>query len=317
MRNLIEKERTKQAGTVLYRSSVLFFSVALTAFASCSSDNDNAASDSPAALQVTSGIENRAAGGTWTAGDAIGIYSLDGNTVEYANRQYTTEDGGATCKFKPSTSDQTVYFPIDGSMRNIIAYYPYSATVADGVYTVDVSSQSNQEAIDLMTSALVTDRHKDAPAVNLSFAHKLSKIVLSIQPGNGLTTADLAGMTVTLTNQIATGTINAITNGSSVTTAADATKQAIVLNTAANGQNAEAIVLPAASTAGMNLVFNLTGFQTPFTWNIANATKSQSFKEGMKYTYAITINRIGIDVTANITDWIAGNGSGGENGTAE
>lgn len=294
----------------------IFFLAALS-LAACSSDNDSSTATDRVALQVTSGITTRAAGNTWTAGDAIGIYSLNGTTAEYANCQYATAEGGTNGVFSPATADQTIYFPVDGSTRDIIAYYPYSATVADGVYTVDVSSQTNQEAIDLMTSALVSGKHKDDPDAQLSFAHKLSKIELSIKPGTGLTAADLANMTVTLTNQVPTGTIDVTTSGSSVTADADATATTLTLSTATDGTSAEAIVLPATGTTGMNLVFQLSGFDAPFTWAIANAKDSQSFGEGKKYVYTITVNRIGIDVTATITDWTAGNGAEGENGNAE
>lgn len=315
----MKTERIKKTRPAVFRSAILFIAVASAALTSCSSDNENVgtATDSRVALQVSSGIQTRAAGSTWTAGDAIGIYSLNGTTAEYSNCQYATANGGTNGTFTPATSDQTIYFPVDGSTRDIIAYYPYSASVADGVYTVDVSNQSNQEAIDLMTSALVSGKHKDDASVNLQFAHKLSKIEISIKPGNGITAADLAGMTVTLTNQIATGSINVTTDGSSVTAATDATATTLTLNTATDGTSAEAIVLPAASTTGMNLVFQLSGFDAPFTWAVANATESKSFAAGNKYVYTITVNRIGIQVTATITDWTAGNGTDGETGNAE
>lgn len=319
MRYFMKTRIVKKTRPAVFRSAIMLIAVASAALTSCSSDNENAgtATDSRVALQVSSGIQTRASGSTWTAGDAIGIYSLNGTTAEYANCQYATANGGTKGTFTPATSDQTIYFPVDGSTRDIIAYYPYSASVADGVYTVDVSNQSNQEAIDLMTSALVSGKHKDDASVNLQFTHKLSKIEISIKPGNGITTADLADMTVTLTNQVPIGTIDVTTSGSSVTANADATATTLTLNTATDGTSAEAIVLPAASTTGMNLVFQLSGFDAPFTWAVYKADYSKSFGEGKKYIYTITVNRIGIDVTAEITDWTSGNGANGENGSAE
>lgn len=293
-----------------------FITAAAMTLVACNGEGEEKVIGGSAALQVTSGIETRASGSQWTAGDAIGIYSLDGQAAEYENRQYRTATGGMQGTFAPADESQTVYFPMNGDTRGIIAYYPYSESVAEGVYAVNVSDQSDLEAIDLMTSALVSGKHKDDPKVALTFSHKLSGIAVRFQPGDGLTAADLEGLTLTLTGQTVSGTIDVTADGSSVIPSSGAASE-IALKVTADGTSAEGIVLPASSTEGMSLVIRLPGHDALFTWAIANAEKSQSFEEGKKYAYTITINRIGVDVTAEITDWTAGNGEGGENGSAE
>lgn len=313
---------TNNLKPMFLRASLALLAAPLLAACSSDSNEDKGANDERVALKVTSGI-TRVVGDTWTAGDCIGIYSMSNGAVAdgYANKQYTTEAGGETGTFAPATADQTVYFPMDGSTRDLIAYYPYSATkVANGIYTVDVSDQSDQAALDLMTSALVQGKSKTESSVQFAFRHKLTQISITVQAGGGITDDDLEGMTVAITGQKIGGTCNLTTDGSSVVGDVTTAVQVITLKTSADGKSVEGILLPATSTAGMALQFNINGLENPLTWKISNASQSQSFAEGKKYVYNVTVKRQGIsenDVTATITDWTLGNGEQGESGQAE
>ena len=102
----------------------------------CSEDGENTPqpTDGRVALEATSGIRmnTRAYDKTWEAGDAIGIYMLNGDATDgNGNRKYTTAQTAENGSFT-AAEGQTIYFPVDASQRDFVAYYPYRETLADG-----------------------------------------------------------------------------------------------------------------------------------------------------------------------------------------
>lgn len=285
----------------------------------CSEDRENTSqsTDGRVALQATSGIQmtTRAYDKTWEAGDAIGIYMLNGDATDgNGNRKYTTAEKTENGSFT-AAEGQTLYFPVDGSQRDFVAYYPYRETLAEGnVYTVDVSRQTPQKDIDLMGTPKVTGKDKNDPHVAFVFTHKLVKLDITIQAdGTSLTDDKLAGTTVSISNQQTAATYNVVTGGEATVTTG--TPAEIALHT--DGLKAEGIVLPAATTAGMVLTFTVPGLgRQAFHWNVNSAAKSKKFEAGSKYLYTITIGKAGVEVSSKVEDWTPGN-EGGETGNAE
>lgn len=303
--------------------------LALTfAMAGCSNDENlpTGENDNRVAIRVSSNIDvtdgaskpgTRAANDAWEANDAIGIFMLNGSTTDtYSNIAYTTADGNGT--FAPQGT--TIYLPVDGSGRDFVAYYPHQDGMTGSTYTVDLSDQSNQSAIDFMssekengTNSTVKGITKSAPAVKFRFHHRLCKLSLSIKAGAGLTAADLSDLTITLGGQKTAGTFDVLTSGA-VTATGDG-NQSVTLKTAADGQASEAIVMPSDDFSGMVLTFATTNSGT-YKWNVSS-TSATKFEAGKVYKFNIIINKTGISVTATIEDWDAGNGEDGENGNAE
>lgn len=285
----------------------------------CSEDRENTPqpTDGRVALQATSGIRmnTRAYDKTWEAGDAIGIYMLNGTATDGdGNRKYTTAEKTENGSFT-AAEGQTLYFPVDGSQRDFVAYYPYRETLADGnVYTVDVSNQASQKDIDLMGAAKVERKDKLNPQVAFVFTHKLVKLAVTIRAdGTSLTDADLAGTTVSITHQQTAATYNVLTGGEATVTTG--TAKEIDLHT--DGLKAEGIVLPAATTAGMELMFTVPNLDNQkFHWDVNSAAQSKAFVAGSKYLYTITIGKAGVEVSSKVEDWAPGNGNG-ETGNAE
>ena len=301
-------KRTFLTGITMVTFACAMMTTAL--FSSCSSEDEQTSENQqPVELQIVSAINTRAANDAWDAGDKIGVFALKGTTQDYSNMSYSTEDG--TGSFLPTAEDQTIMLPYDGSNYTIAAYYPYTASAANGTYSIDVSDQSDQKAIDLLVASPVNGINKMSPVAALEFYHKLVKIAITMKPGNGITAEQLAYMTVTISGQQTTGTCNIINNDAVVGTG-DANK-VITLDTSADGANSEAILIPAASTNGMVLTFSIPN-AGDYTWNVNSAAKSQSFGAGNKYKYDITINKTGLDVNATIENWADGNGT--ENGNA-
>lgn len=288
-------------------------------FTGCSSDENFSGTDPDGrvALQVSSGIQTRAFDDQWEAGDKIGIFMLNNqqSTVAdgYDNVPYRVEGAGAGGKaFSPLT--EVIYLPTDGSMRDFVAYYPYSADkVTDGVYNIDLTKQNPQKDIDFMTADKVTDKSRSDANVSFRFTHKLAKIVMDIEAGNGLTIDDLKNMKIILTDQPATGTFDVL-NDQNVT-AATGNKADIDLLVNADGTQAEGIVFPSENYNGMNFIFT-TKSMGSYEWELKKSIESTKFEAGKKYEYTITVHRTGLCVTSSITDWLPGNGDG-ETGDAE
>ena len=277
-------------------------------------------SDGRVALQVTGGIhvQTRAHDTKWDKNDPIGIYMFAAGSTTVLegveNIPYQTEAGDG--KFAPSGT--AIYFPINGSNVDFRAWYPYE-DVAE-TWTADLTDQSSQAALDLMTADAKsntepggTTYNKNQPKVKLNFSHRLTKLVLNITGGNGVGTDELAGLKVEITRQWKTALYDPDIDGIGFEEAsAD-----ITLLTAADGKFAEAILFPddlthKALTVGRQLVFTLSTGEV-FYWNIPT---EKSFNAGEKNIYTISINRTGLEVTSEITDWAAGNGSG-ETGSAQ
>ena len=288
-----------------------FSAVALAALllTACQNDEETMQTDARVALQVTSGIQTRAYDATWEANDEIGIFGFtqgDAPAQAYTNVRYVTTGGDGA--FTPDGT--TIYLPTDGSSLDFVAYYPYTATaMTDGVYTVNVTDQSDQSAIDLMAAGTQTaDRSKNTVAFN--FEHKLSKIVLTFKPGDGMALSELAGMKVQLTNQQPKATFD-VTQPDGEVVVGTNTPATLTLNTDADGMSSEGIVLPSANFDGMTLHLELSDGGGFFNWDLNNS-KADKFEAGKKYVYDITVNRSRLDVTATIEDWAPGNGENGE-----
>ena len=262
-------------------SAVALATLLLTA---CQNDEEPMQTDTRVALQVTSGIQTRAYDNQWEENDDIGIFGFtqgDAPTQAYSNVRYVTRSGDGA--FTPDGT--TIYLPTDDSYLDFVAYYPYTATaMTDGIYAVDVTDQSIQKDIDLMAaSKLSANRSKNT--VTFNFEHKLSKIVLTFKPGDGMALSELAGMKVQLTNQQTLATFN-VTQPDGEVVVGTNTPATLTLNTDADGTSSEGIVLPSANFDGMTLHLELSNGSSFFNWDLNNS-KAEKFEAGKKYVYEI------------------------------
>ena len=280
--------------------------------AACNNEEITTTPDARVALQVTGGIQTRAYDATWEANDEIGIFGFtqeDAPAQAYSNVRYVTTGGNGT--FTPDGT--TIYLPTDGSSLDFVAYYPHTTDLENGIYTVDVENQSDLSTIDLMAAGTQTaDRSKNTVAFN--FEHKLSKIVLTFKPGDGMALSELTGMKVQLTNQQTLATFD-VTQPDGEVVVCTNTPATLTLNTAADGSSSEGIVLPSSDFSGMTLHLELSDGSSFFNWDLNNSI-ADKFEAGKKYVYDITVNRTGLGVTSTIEDWTPGNGENGEQGEA-
>ncbi|WP_052356360.1 fimbrillin family protein [Bacteroides timonensis] len=326
IKKTMKKKDFTRAGTFSGKRIGAVLCAATFLLCGCGNDSETAGTDTDSLvpLQVNAGIETRAYNNLWNKDDAIGIYMLNGTTAEAVNKKYTTDvaDGTASGTFKAADGD--IYLPVNGDGRDFIAYYPHQAGMAENgnKYAIDLSDQSSQKAIDLMRSAKVTDKNKNNASVAFLFSHKLVKIEVTIEHGNGVAAEDLAGTTVALTNQPVKGSFDVLTEGAEAVPDAITevnTLNSITLYPVLESSKYEAIVFPAETTEGMEMEFIVPKLSetVPFTFTVSDAGKSKQFVAGNKYLYTIKINKMGIGVTSTIESWGYGNGEDGEKGNAE
>ena len=279
-----------------------FFALALLAGAmvSCSTeDTAPSTQNDKVAVQFTGGISvnTRAAGLAWAEGDMIGIFMtgtkqpLSADAIQEGVDNVCYQSNGSIA-FSPVSGGKTIFFPIDGDV-DFYSYYPQT-TVNNYKVALNMGDQKSQEAIDFMY-AKTTGCNKANPQVDLKFNHMLSKLILNVQPGNGLTQDDLNNLTVTIKDQNTTATFN-LADGviSGEGNPADIEMKAVQV-----GKRYEAILLPTASTT-REIVFDLkNGHEAPFIWKM-----DSDLKGGNLYNYTtVKLTRTGMALTGTIEAW--------------
>jgi len=285
-----------------------FGSIAMLMLLGTACRKDNApevVNENRTAVQFSSSIngqiKTKAADNSWNANDAIGVFMKTGTgltTVLSANKVYLTLGDG---EFKPSNLEQTIYYPEDGKAVDFIAYYPFDQNLSGNSYSVNVSAQSNQPAIDLLYANNAVGLSKTSTNANLVFSHQLSKVEFTVKNGTGV--ADLNGLSVSITGlktnanfDLATGTITPQSQTATILAKTGVRNAATV---------AEAILIPTTDEAGTKVVFTL-GAKT-FTWALPAGTK---FEKGKKYSYEIELKGEGTSpvgtaafIKASIINW--------------
>lgn len=300
---------------------------ALALLASCTtSENapDTGGNEQQVPVSLTAGITpTRVVNDEWTSGDAIGLSLYAAGTTEptspaVLNYRYLATTTGATTGFSPATTQQTAYYPTTGAQVDLLAYYPYTATPnPDGTLPLDISLQQSLPAIDLMSATATAD--KDHPNVALRFNHRLTRLVFSISGKGSVSTASLAGATLTIrgmdtranynlhthtytTVDADAGAATAASNISSATAASvdnNASPQDITVPLNASGTQGTAIVLPRSAAAGVSFIITLSD-GSRFT---AHLSDTHELKAGTSNLFRITLSPEGVSITATINPW--------------
>lgn len=297
------------------RKHLILATVALT-LAACS-DNENEPADRadgqpvPVEFRASVGVtETRAVDQTWSAADAIGIFMVKAgqsfvpeHISEGAENIRYVVDAAAAGTFKPGGT--TIYYPMDNSEVDFYAYSPQGSVTKEEVatnylYAVNVATQTNQEALDLLYSNDVKGKKKTDKAITLGFKHQLCKVILTVEPGAGVSADEMNGLTVKVNAQNTIADFD-LTAGALKAYAENATDITLFKQTGAYIY--EAILLPDAAT-DRTFEFDLNnGRDVPFIWNMGKALTA-----GSKYTYTVKLNRSGAEVSGQIGSWNAEDG---------
>lgn len=292
------------------RKHLILATVAL-ALAACS-DNENEPADRadgqpvPVEFRASVGVtETRAIDQTWSAEDAIGIFMVKAGqsfvpeqiSEGTENIRYVV-DAAAAGTFKPGGT--TIYYPMDNSEVDFYAYSPQGSVTKEEVatnylYAVNVATQTNQEALDLLYSNDVKGKKKTDKAITLGFKHQLCKVILTVEPGAGVSADEMNGLTVKVNAQNTTADFD-LTAGALKAYAANAAD--ITFSKQTDAYIYEAILLPDAAT-DRTFEFDLNnGRDVPFIWNMGKALTA-----GSKYTYTVKLNRSDAEVSGQIGPW--------------
>ncbi|MDR1920115.1 MAG: fimbrillin family protein, partial [Tannerellaceae bacterium] len=262
-------------------------------------------------------------GNLWSEHDTVGVFMVDegGNLAENIvdgalNIPYRVRDFNVN-RSELLPAGDTIWYPALGKV-NFVLYYPYKQTLTlDSIYTVDLSDQSQPEAIDLMYAKSQTAYGADRKqSVEVVFEHQLTKLVFLLQRGGKITS--LSGLTLELEDVALTTTFNL-----SSAKLADAGRggtdklSANIVSATTDEARAEAIVLPVKNLDESKLYLFVTINGTDYSAVLPRPTNAgtEDLEAGNLYTYSVLVNQDGISLTGKLTPWnevAAGNTGFGE-----
>lgn len=297
----------------------LFAAVALMAASCITDENENANVQNDNAIRLTSslpGAVTRATNGLLEGNSAttseqnfanttpvkVKVTDTNASPITYEPVDYTADGSGGL------TATPAQYYPASGSAVNIYAYYPSTAsTDTDGFAVLldqgsAASGDNNYKASDLMYATLsgITKSSTDEQRT-LTFNHKLSKIIVTLAKGTGMTDGEINAATVTLKDVVYKGTFTPA-DGSFTAASADvaANKGDIVIAENASTTAHAAIVVP-QDVAGKKIAVTINGATQEYT-----IPASTTFATGTYNSYTITVAKSGLTVTSTIGNWNEG-----------
>lgn len=258
-----------------------------------------------------SSVISKAVGTSWSANDRIGVFMGTNDNVGAGtilggadNIPYTVKASGANGVFEASNSAQTIFLPTDGSQVTFVAYYPY-APLNHYALPIDLTDQSNQEALDVM-SATVAGVSQSAPNVTLAFERAMSKVVINAT-SSAYSAEQMNAMTTKITGLNSVGRFDL----SNRTLSSTGNPAAIVAKAAVQGSKYEAILFPeSVASAVAKIEFEIDGKTLYYDIQTTN------FVKGECYTYDLELETASVkSLNATIKDWI--DDPTVNNGTAE
>lgn len=291
----------------------------------------------------------------FATGEKINVYLEEngGTTTTYAMLRYevssTPNGAGKQLELVSTDPAQTApHYPISGNGIDAYAFYPALGT-SNSDYDVKINSNSfsvaeNQSGIadyrksDLMFGTNNWDTSTEAPfnsfagtkkpnPVNLYFKHLLSKIIVKLKPGEGMSDATLKGATIKLKNTSIKANITQIENPEGITFSADNSgseiKDITLTDNYAGSESTfssntysgcagiiipQYITVPTSDPQTPFIEITLSPSNAKYVYNIAdsdgNIDSKMEFKSGYSYTYTITLSAGDVVVVSTaIKNW--------------
>ena len=278
-----------------------FAALALT-LAACNNDNENL-NDGPVAAKfiadITPATRVNSEGTDWTDGDRIGVTGAGFTNVPY-KREYGM--------FVP---DGTVIYFDDTETKTFNAYYPYQAD--GGTVTVSTAADKQGTGIDFLFASgakgstrspevSFTDK-TDKGGEDNSFHHRMSLIKFTFKAGDGLIFNGMEPADYTLEGLKHEGTFDTATG----TTAVTAASESPITMQLGGATTSQVIILPQGVTTSLDLTVSFNGLD--YTTTLPNPSKPEAnqFSAGYAYTYNVTLNNKGVDVSdPTINPWESG-----------
>ena len=280
--------------------TIFMATLAAAVLTACNNDENNVIDTGSSQATFTAAIDGqvntRAFDQTWEAGDAIGISGTSGSTV-YTNVQYVTTGGNGN--FTAGTQGNEIYYQDDNSVT-FTAYYPWINLAADATtITADTRAQASQSDFDFLWSRQTGS--KASPNVQFIFTHKMTKLVLTIRKGDGVSFQEVQDAVLSLRGFKYNGTFN-VTDGTATATGDNLTADwTFAGNSTETGYNAPLSKDDAAETVSYTLILFPQVFSSPLPIT-ATITGGQSFSATLNFTKA---NENAGDTDAQ-NEWVPG-----------
>lgn len=234
------------------------------------------------------------------------------NEGTLARFNYTTGNPtGNVNTLSAADATHTHYWPANGATVTLKAFYPSTVTSETTTFSVSTNQAAEGSALgendadrgykgsDLMYSATISNQSKTTSTLGFTFNHALTKIVVKLTPGDGMTTEDIAAAAITL-HAKKTATIS---NGA-VTAATDDAAVDINMGVGSDATNGiAAIIVPQTIAAESNFITVASGGHSV----IYKLAAEKTFAAGSVYTYSLKVGMAGITLeSTTITNWTDG-----------
>lgn len=277
------------------KSKSILLGIFATALAACHNDenipNETGTDSDNGAVSFTASIDGakatRAHDTSWDANDRIGITGTSGD-MQYANVAYQTKD--ADGKFTVAVQGTEIYYQDDAEVT-FTAYYPYTEAEAltEGTkITANTKLQSGQQAFDFLHATQTGSKATAASPVSFKFTHRMAKVVLTIQKGNGVSFEEVQAAVLALQGLKDNGSFH-IASGEATATG-DALTSPWTFASNAGGDannNAPAYASDEQQTVAYTLILFPQTFDAPLPLS-ATLVGKQTFNAKLDFTAANT-----------------------------
>lgn len=267
--------------------------------------------------------QTRAYNQVWESGDAIGITATTGATA-YTNVKYTTAQADGS--FAAATAGSDIYYQDNGEVT-FTAYYPWNDLSTAATIPADMRIQSQQKSFDFLWAQATGS--KAAPHVAFTFAHRMSKVVMTLKKGADISFDELQAASLWLDGclhvgefDVATGQVTATPGTGGLWQFAGNTDNPtcnapVSADASAQTLSYTLIVLPQVFTAGLPFTAALAGrqsFGTQLDFSAANAnagdaSAANAWVAGRQYNISVTLHKTAITVDGcTINPWEGADG---------
>ena len=283
------------------KKSIIFASIIVLAFASCSKTGEEMTNESRLMRFESGEISTKVTGNAFDSEDAIGIFVVETSKALQISGNHANNVRASFNGSQWSTSS-AIYWP-DGSC-DVYAYYPYQAlpsSITADSFSVQADQSSGIGSSDFLwakASDKAYDSNNPDVSVALNFKHQLSKVKVVLQKGSDYVGDWPEDATFYIHSTVPEGTIDYTTG--SVTKDKYASAQTITCHKV-NDYTYEGIVIPqriSSRTPLVEMVSKGVSYLAEGTFN---------FKPGVVHTFTVTLNTstesIRIDIGGDIEDW--------------
>lgn len=266
-------------------------------FASCNNEGITGDKNTDGEVRFSATIDgaSRSYDQVWEANDEIGISCQTGDVV-YNNVCYYTSS--ADGNFSPKDESKKIYFQTDEEVT-FTAYYPWN-DIQEGTaaVTADTWKQSEQKKFDFLWAQ--AEGRKSNPDVSFAFAHKMTKLVLTIKRGDDVSYDEVKAAVLSLEGFKNEGSFDVAT-GTAAASGNDCAEWIFAGNTANAEYNAPKVLDDAANTVVYTMIFYPQKFDSPVTFT-AKIAEHQSFSANLYFVGANSA----IDRDTAEEEWVSG-----------